>query len=62
MGSFIKIGSAAFIIWMFITCGIILYTENDCLSKGYPEYKVSVTWDRYCLNLEGAVTGKVDKQ
>ena len=62
MESFIKIGLAAFAAWVLITLGIILYTEDDCLSKGYPEYKVSVTWDRYCLNLDGAVTGKVDKQ
>jgi len=62
MESFIKIGVIFLLGWVFITAGIILYTEDDCLSKGYPKYRVSVSWDRYCINLDGAVTGKVDKQ
>lgn len=42
--------------------GVHLLTQNDCLKQGYPEYKVSVTLDRYCLDIEGAVTTKVERQ
>ena len=42
--------------------GVCLHTQNDCLKQGYPEYKVSVTLDRYCLDIEGAVTTKVERQ
>lgn len=38
-----------------------LITEAECLEKGYPEAKVTYKYDRYCTNLDGTVTFKVDK-
>lgn len=41
---------------------VSLYTEAECLREGYPEYRVSVGLERYCMNLDGSVTVRVDKQ
>lgn len=47
--------------FMFVWLPVVLYTETQCLSKGYPEYKVAINLDSYCLTLDGAITVKVDK-
>jgi hypothetical protein len=52
----------SFILFIIITGGIIGYTEDDCLKKGYPESRVTITFDRYCVDIQGATTSKVDKQ
>lgn len=46
----------------FFYTPVTLYTEAECLKKGYPEYRVSVGLERYCMTLGGAVTVQVDKQ
>ena len=41
---------------------ITFYTEVDCLQQGYPEHRVTIDLDRYCIGLEGAVVPVVIKQ
>lgn len=38
-----------------------LHTQAQCLESGYPEARVTWKLDRYCMNLDGTVTVKVDK-
>jgi len=38
-----------------------VYAESVCLSRGYPEYKVSVGLSIYCINLTGSVSVAVDE-
>lgn len=40
---------------------VYLYSEAQCLKKGYPKTYVSVSLGRYCANLNGSVTVKVDE-
>lgn len=47
---------------LFIWGPMNIYAEATCLSKGYPEYKVSANLKIYCINLNGTTTVKVDKQ
>lgn len=47
---------------IFIYMPVLLYTEAECIRKGYPKAYVSVGLERYCSNLEGSVIVKVDKQ
>lgn len=47
---------------MFIYLPVVLYTEAECLRKGYPEARVSIGLERYCMNLNGSITVQVDKQ
>lgn len=47
---------------MFIYIPVSVYAEAECLRKGYPEYRVSVGLERYCMNLDGSITVTVDKQ
>ena len=46
---------------LLVWAPVYLYSEAKCLEKGYPKTKVSVGLGRYCLNLDGTVTVKVDK-
>lgn len=47
---------------MFVYTPVSIYTEAECLRKGYPKHAVSVGLERYCMNLDGSVTVKVDHQ
>ena len=47
---------------LFIWSPVNIYTEAECLREGYPEYKLSVGLERYCITLDGIVTVRVDKQ
>ena len=49
------------IIVLFLYLPVQLYTEAECLRKGYPKASVTIGLERYCLTLDGAVTVKVDK-
>ncbi len=46
---------------VFIWVPVYIYTEAECLRQGYPKPKVSVGLERYCMNLDGSVTVKVNK-
>ena len=47
---------------LFIMVPVLMYTEAECLREGYPEYRVSIGLERYCMTLDGVITVKVDKQ
>ena len=59
---FLKILFVTLSLSVFIYAPVRLYTEAECLAKGYPKYAVSVGLERYCVNLDGSVTVKVDHQ
>lgn len=46
---------------LFVYFPVSLYTEAECLRNGYPKAKVSIGLERYCMNLDGTVTVKVEK-
>lgn len=46
---------------LFVWVPVAAFTEAVCLRAGYPKYHVAVTLERYCSNLEGSVTIRVDK-
>ena len=35
--------------------------QKSCLDAGYPKHEMTWDFEGYCMNLEGAVTGKVEK-
>jgi len=45
---------------MFFILPVTMYTDAECLRNGYPHSSVSVGLERYCMNLDGSVTVKVD--
>lgn len=52
----------AFMVYvLFVVMPVALYTHAECLRNGYPKHAVSVDLQRYCMNLDGTVTVKVDK-
>jgi hypothetical protein len=49
---------------LYVLAAIIpvsMYTEAECLRNGYPKSAVTVGLERYCMNLDGSVTVKVEK-
>lgn len=60
------IGTALFLFVVLIAAALLvmlpvtLAAEAQCLERGYP--RAAVTWNfrRYCMNLDGSVTVKVD--
>lgn len=52
-----------FIIYtIFIWAPVAFYTEAECLRDGYPEYRVSINLERYCVVNHGAIMVKAGKQ
>ena len=53
---------AVLLIWAIPATIVGMRVEKACLEQGYPNS--SVTWDfqGYCMNMEGAVTIRVEKQ
>lgn len=45
----------------FIVVPVSLYTDAECLRKGYPKSQVTIGLERYCINLAGDVTVTVEK-
>ena len=50
-----------FLYMVVIGIPVMMYTEAECLRNGYPKYSVSIGLERYCMNLQGTVTVRVDK-
>jgi len=48
--------------WMFIMFPVTLHADRKCLEAGYPKSSVTYNFDIYCMNLDGSVTVRVDKQ
>ena len=60
IGFFALMGLAFF--WLlFVITPVNLATEAECLESGYPKHAVTWNFKRYCMNLEGTVTVKVDQ-
>ena len=58
----IVIGTIAFVLYIILVGGpTYLYTEAECLRKGYPKSAISIGMERYCMNLDGSITVKVEK-
>jgi hypothetical protein len=45
----------------FVILPVVFYTDAQCLRAGYPKSHVTIGLERYCSNLDGAVTVRVDK-
>lgn len=52
------VGLVAFLV-VFVP--VQMYTQAECLRNGYPKYAVTVGLERYCMNLQGTITVRVDK-
>lgn len=46
---------------LLVLVPVMAVTESECLAKGYPKYAVDYKLNRYCLNLQGTVTVKVEE-
>lgn len=44
---------------LFVYAPVDLWGQEQCLKRGFPEHRTTVTLDVYCLNIEGVVQGKV---
>lgn len=61
----VAIGGAIGLFFLYLVVvwtPVYLYAESECLRAGYPKTQVSVGLERYCTNLDGAVTVLVKKQ
>lgn len=58
---FMVVISILCICLMLVWLPVHLINEDECLSKGYPETSTSIKLTGYCKNIEGVVTGVVDK-
>lgn len=59
---FVAVTALIFFSWILFMGLVHLYAAGQCLKKGYPEAKVTITLDRYCVALEGDTTIRVVKQ
>jgi hypothetical protein len=50
-----------FLYALFIWAPYNMYADSACLNKGYPDYRVTIGLEVYCLNLDGSVTVNVEK-
>jgi prepilin-type N-terminal cleavage/methylation domain-containing protein len=54
----------AFVLFMlygfFIVLPVGFATEAKCLERGYPNFAVTWNLKRYCMNLQGTVSVRVD--
>lgn len=56
----LAIAMLLFLVYLLaIVLPIQIWTERECLAAGYPKAEVTVTLDRYCLDLVGG-TARVD--
>jgi len=62
IGSVLAAGALLIAVMMFVYMRVMLKTEADCLRQGFPKYSVSVGLERYCMNMQGAVTTVVVPQ
>ena len=46
---------------MFVIMPVAFYTDAECLRKGFPKSTVTIGLERYCMNLDGTITVKVEK-
>ena len=44
---------------IFVCLPVLLWADIKCLEAGWPKAHVTITLQVYCVNIEGAVKGKV---
>ena len=49
------------VFMLFVYMPVSVYTEGQCLEAGYPKSAVAWNLKRYCMNLEGTLTVRVEK-
>ena len=52
---------ALIFIWAVAAGVMSARIQKSCLDAGYPKSEMTWDFEGYCLNLEGVVTGKVEK-
>ena len=45
----------------FVYLPVMLYADMKCAEAGFPKSKVTINLARYCMNLDGSVTVKMEK-
>lgn len=50
-----------FFFWSITLVVVAAKAEKTCLEAGYPSSKITWDYEGYCLNIDGAVTGTVEK-
>jgi len=54
--------AALFVLFvLLVVVPVRAYTEAKCLEAGYPKAYVTYNFKRYCSNLQGSVTVKVER-
>lgn len=53
--------SVAVLMLLFVYVPVRLYTDAECLRMGYPKSAVTVGLERYCMNLDGTVSVRVER-
>lgn len=48
-------------VFLFVYLPVLVHAEKRCLQAGYPETRITYDFERFCMNLEGTVTIRVDK-
>lgn len=51
----------AMLFTLFVYAPVLLNAQAQCLEKGYPRSEVTWNLKKYCMNLEGTVTVRVDE-
>ena len=56
------LGLIVLMLYMILVMApVAIYTDAKCLEKGYPEFRVTIGLEKYCMNYDGSITMKVDK-
>jgi hypothetical protein len=59
---FLFVAFCIFLLYLMVVfLPVSLWAESRCLAKGYPKTEVTIGLSVYCLNLDGAVTTKVER-
>ena len=48
-------------VMLFIVLPVMLHTEQQCLTRGFPKARVTWNLERYCLGYDGVVHPVVEK-
>jgi hypothetical protein len=57
---FVLLISMLVLLFVFVPVG--LHAQRACLEAGFPKSDVTYNLDIYCMNLDGSVTVRVQKQ
>jgi len=47
--------------FLLVLTPVRAWADGKCAERGFPEVKVTWNLDAYCMNLDGAVTTKMEK-